>query len=332
MFFALMIGLIALWSCTPEKPESSPWESFQGVWASKDCELVRTAHYSLLFQRNGNILSSTLKKIKVEKNRIQVNTLAKAVFNNADQTAALKAKDLFEGNNIIIQHPPSNNLELQSHFYSIKEESAKISLFKEGQSMEELDTENNQLKIRQPDGKWETLTLIEKIEMTEPYDMSRDVTQENVGRRLQEWRLGTSCWKDPESPFWKIDIGTNQHLYTFTMNTDFLYCRAARIRSNNQGTVFSQNIRLVVRGENRDQGYIGYMPENNLEKAGSELVIDNSKFNAACGIAYDVDIYWSLNSFKDGEIKVNGCDQVYERHPSARDDEKMLEWIAFERY
>jgi hypothetical protein len=116
------------------------------------------------------------------------------------------------------------------------------------------------------------------------------------------------------------------------MNTDFLYCRAARIRSNDQGTVFSQNIRLVVRGENRDQGYIGYMPKDNLEKAGSELVIDNSKFDAACGIAYDVDIYWSLNSFQDGEIKVNGCDQVYERHPSSKDDESMLEWIAFERY
>ena len=332
MFCTLMILLITLLSCSPGEPESFPWESLQGVWANKDCELVRTAHYSLVFKRNGDILSSSLKKITPEKNRIQVNTLAKAVFNNADQNAALKAKDLFEDDDIIIQHPPSNNLELPNHTYSIKEETGKISLWEDEQLIEELDIENKQLKIKGHEGQWKTLTLIEEIEMTEPYDMPRNVTQDNIGRRLQEWRLGTSYWKDPESPFWKIDIGTNQHLYTFTMNTDFLYCRAARIRSNSKGTVFSQNIRLVVRGENRNQGYIGYIPEDNLEKAGSELVIDNSKFDAACGIAYDVDIYWSLNSFKDGEIKVNGCDQVYERHPSSKDDDRMLEWIAFERY
>jgi hypothetical protein len=116
------------------------------------------------------------------------------------------------------------------------------------------------------------------------------------------------------------------------MNNDFLYCRAARIRSNNQGSVFSQNIRLVVRGENRDHGYIGYMAENNYNKASSDIKIDNSKFNPTCGIAYDIDIYWSLNSFKDGEILLNGCYQIYSRNPANKDDDRMLEWIAFKRY
>jgi hypothetical protein len=116
------------------------------------------------------------------------------------------------------------------------------------------------------------------------------------------------------------------------MNTDFLYCRAARIRSNNQGTVFAQNIRLTVWGEKREERYVGYMAEDNLKASGSELEIDNSKFNSLCGIAYDVDIYWSLNSFKDGEIKVNGCAKVYGRLPANKDDDRMLEWIAFEKY
>jgi hypothetical protein len=186
--------------------------------------------------------------------------------------------------------------------------------------------------MKRPDGRWRTLTKIEDIAMTDPYDMPADVTQDNAGKRIQEWQLGTRYWKDPDSVFWKIDIGTNRHLYTFTMNDNFLYCRAARIRSNNQGTVFSQNIRLVARGENRDQGYISYMAPDNLEKAGSELEIDNTKFDSACGIAYDIDIYWSLHSFKEREIKVNGCDQVYERHPSSKSDADMLEWIAFMKY
>ncbi len=124
--------------------------------------------------------------------------------------------------------------------------------------VEELDFKSKKLRMKCADDRWETLFLIEKIEMFEPYNMPKNVTIDNIGQRIQEWQLGTSYWY-PDSVFWKIDIGTNKNLYTFTMNTDFLYCRAARIRSNNQGTVFTQNIHLTVWGEKRDERYAGYM-------------------------------------------------------------------------
>ncbi len=308
------------------------WDHFQGVWANKDCELVRTAGYSLLFERDGSTLSAALQKISAAKDRIQLNTRAMTVFDNSDESVALKAKDLFDSEKIIIQHPPDNELNLTNETYLIQKTDGKIMLLENGHLREELDIESGRLKMKRTDGRWKILTKIEDIAMTEPYDMPVDVTQDNVGKRIQEWQLGTRFWKAPDSVFWKIDIGTNRHLYTFTMNDNFLYCRAARIRSNNNGTVFSQNIRLVARGKTRDQGYISYMAADNLEKAGSELEIDNTKFDSACGIAYDIDIYWSLHSFKEGEIKVNGCDQVYERRPSSKNDADMLEWIAFMKY
>lgn len=308
------------------------WEHFQGVWANKDCELVRTAGYSLLFERDGSTLSAALQKVSATKNQINLNTRAKTVFDNSDESVTLKAKGLFDSQKIIIQHPPANECKLTDKNYSIEKTDGKVMLLENGQLREELDIEAGRLKMKRPDGRWQTLTKIEAITMTKPYNMPVDVTQDNVGKRIQEWQLGTRYWKDPDSVFWKIDIGTNQHLYTFTMNDNFLYCRAARIRSNNQGTVFSQNIRLVARGENRNHGYIGYMAPDNLEKAGSELDIDNTKFDSACGIAYDIDIYWSLHSYAEGEIKVNGCDQVYERRPSSKNDADMLEWITFKGY
>lgn len=329
IFFPL---LVFLFSCSSEEQEGINWDYFHGVWANENCELIRTANYSLLFERDGSIISSNLQRVTVEVTRINFNTRAKAVFNNSDSTVLLKAKYLFEKDEVVIQHPISNELLLTNKSYSIKKESGKLLLLENDHLVEELDIKNKTIKMKCADDRWETLFLIEKIEMSEPYDMPKNVTKDNIGQRIQEWQLGTSYWKIPNSVFWKIDIGTNKHLYTFTMNTDFLYCRAARLRSNNQGSVFAQNIRLTVWGEKRNERYVGYMAEDNLKASGSELEIDNSKFNSQCGIAYDVDIYWSLNSFKDGEIKVNGCDKVYFRIPANKDDDRMLEWIAFEKY
>ena len=325
------LSIVFLISCSSEQQDGTKWDYFHGVWANKNCELVRTANYSLLFERDGSIISSNLQRVSVKGSMINLNTRVKAMFNNSDSTVTLKAKDLFENNEVVIQHPMPNNLILTDKNCSIKKISGKILLLEDGNTVEELDFKNNELRMKLADNRWETLFLIEKIEMSEPYDMPRNVTEDNIGQRVQEWQLGTSYWY-PDSVYWKVDIGTNKHLYTFTMNNDFLYCRAARIRSNNQGSVFSQNIRLVVRGENRDHGYIGYMAENNYKKASSDIEIDNSKFNPACGIAYDIDIYWSLNSFKDGEIKVNGCDKVYFRLPANKDDDRILEWISYVPY
>ena len=328
IFFML---IVFSFSCSSEEQEGINWDYFNGVWANKNCELVRTANFSLLFERDGSIISSNLQRVTIEGTRINFNTRAKAVFNNSDNTVTLKAKDLFEKDEVVIQHPISNKLLLTNKSYSIKKESGKLLLLENDHLVEELDIKNKTIKMKCDDGRWETLFLIEKIEMSESYDMPQNVTEDNIGERVQEWQLGTSYWY-PDSVYWKVDIGTNKHLYTFTMNKDFLYYRAARIRSNNQGSVFSQNIRLVVRGENRDRGYIGYMAENNSKKASSDIEIDNSKFNPVCGIAYDIDIYWSLNSFKNGEIQVNGCAQIYYRNPANIDDDHMLEWIAFRQY
>ena len=74
------------------------------------------------------------------------------------------------------------------------------------------------------------------------------------------------------------------------------------------------------------------MADDNLANAGTDVIIDDLKFDVTCGIAYDVDIYWSLKSIEDNLIRLNGCDQEYVRTPAELDSPLMLEWIVYVPY
>jgi len=328
----LLFSIILINCSTEQKQAFENFDQFYGVWANENCEMVRTDSYSLFFERNGSVITSTLQKVTLRDQNLHFNTRGIAVFDNDSNTVALRAKDLEKGEEIIIEHRGENAPPLEKRSFSLQNTSGKLLLIENNEIIEELNIKEKSLKIKISNNQWEKLLLIEKLTMTDPYDMPENVSTENIGKRIQEWQLGASKWRDPNGIYWNFHLGTNKHHYTFTVNKDFLYCRAARIRSNNLGAVFAQNIRLVVRGETRDQGYIGYMAKNNLKISGAEIEIDNSMFNAMCGIAYDQDIYWSLNSFKDCEIQVNGCDQIYYRNPVGKDDDHMLEWITYIPY
>ena len=320
-------------SCTKSQPEQIlDFTQFYGVWASKDIELVRTAKFSLIFYRIDDVITSVLYRTEVEGNFVTFNARAMAQFDNSDESIALKAKDLLEGEDVIIRHDDEILPDLNKRQCRLESSLDKLFIKSGKDTLEELDTKTRTLKIRLSDGLWHTLKLIENLEVTEPYDMRREVTKTNLGECIQLWQLGSSFWKDENGTFWAFHLGTNKHLYTFTMNKGFLYCRAARIRSNSNGSVFSQNIRLVGRGNALDTGFIGFMAEDNLAKAGTDVIIDDSKFDATCGIAYDVDIYWSLKSIEDNLIRLNGCDQEYVRTPAKLDSLLMLEWIVYVPY
>ena len=68
-------------------------------------------------------------------------------------------------------------------------------------------------------------------------------------------------WANPENPH--IEIGTNKHFYIFTMMPNILYCRAAYIRHNNNGSVFAQNIRLMINDNTGEKA--AEMGDNNLK-------------------------------------------------------------------
>jgi hypothetical protein len=131
-----------------------------------------------------------------------------------------------------------------------------------------------------------------------------------------------------------IEIFTNRHSYVFTFNRRgddiMVYCRAARIRSNNNGTVFDQNIRLMMNRGN----FTAFMEPDNFAVSGQDIVIQDSLFtpNACYYGKAGTGIYWSVKSFNDTLITLNGCGQDYLYTRPHPDSQRMLEWFEFAEY
>jgi hypothetical protein len=107
-----------------------------------------------------------------------------------------------------------------------------------------------------------------------------------------------------------------------------VYCRAARQRSNDLGCLFAQNIRLMSNpGEHTCE-----MPQDNLAVSEAPLTINNSKFRSDQCV-FDADgIYWSFIRFDGDTAELNGCGEIYRYSRPKSDENRVMEWIAFDKY
>ncbi|MDE6479721.1 MAG: hypothetical protein K2L45_05565 [Muribaculaceae bacterium] len=174
----------------------------------------------------------------------------------------------------------------------------------------------------------ERMRKVEEIEIVAPYEMPECKDKSDVGKCLQEWRLGVKFVMQDGEPF--CEINTNRHLFIYSVVPSMVYIRAAATRNNDEGTLFFQNIRMM-KNQNTGEYTMSIMPENfNLAK--KDLEIDNSKFNAnACYFSEDGGIYWSLISYSPDLILLNGCGETYQVARPAKDD-PIEEWIKYMPY
>ncbi|MCX6221450.1 MAG: hypothetical protein NTZ69_10715 [Bacteroidia bacterium] len=240
-----------------------------GVWASKDCELLKTRNSILFFERNKNTISATL--IKYE------NSTKGLICHQIGRVSVI-------GNKIVSKY-------INTKLDSLIEESSIGTLT------------NQQLNIYS-NGNKQVLSNIEKIKIVEPYEML-DAEKDNIGLCLCQWRLGTRASYDNDILYFESQ--TNKHSYVFFIKGDYIYCRAARIRSNNNGTLFSQNIRLMFNPKEQT----GQMSPENLKISSKDLIIDNSKFDTTKCYFDSEGIYWSLIRFNKDSIFLNGCGEKY---------------------
>lgn len=188
------------------------------------------------------------------------------------------------------------------------------------------------LEIKTSDGKLDiggnTLTKVEDIETVEPYDMPLCNNKYNVGKCLQEWRLGLSCGVVDDMPY--CEINTNRHMFVYMVNKSMVYIRAAATRNNNNGTLFFQNIRMM-KNKNTGEYTMSIIPDN-FNVARHNLEIDDTKFNPnACTFNPDGGIYWSLISFTPDMILLNGCGETY-KVPRPTKESPLNEWIKYQPY
>lgn len=248
-----------------------------GVWAGRDMELVITEELILIFERKDHLIIASLFKQTQQNNLEYFQPKAIAIFDRETSRVGLKYYDH------ISQKEEIFGVDL---FRSISLESMKLS------------TLNEMI---------ESLTKIESI----PKDRLGEypiAENNNIGDCLRAWTLGVSFYENEETPSFSASIKTNKHSYTFSFNANannpMVYCRAARLSSNNNGSVFSQNIRMMK----NSREFTAYMAEDNLKMAGLELMIDDSQFqNNMCTFSEAGPIYWSLKEFTKDRIVLNGC-------------------------
>lgn len=187
------------------------------------------------------------------------------------------------------------------------------------------------LDIVRSDGKLtingQQMELVEAFKTSKPYNMSQCMKKTDVGKCLQQWRLGTKMKKSGDQVF--CEINTNRHMLVYMVAPSTVYIRAAATRNNDNGTLFAQNIRMM---KNNNTGeYTMHIYDDNLAKARDNLQIDNTKFTPdACNFT-DEGIYWSLISFSPDMILINGCGETYQV-PRPEKTSDLIEWIAFQPY
>lgn len=171
------------------------------------------------------------------------------------------------------------------------------------------------------------LNKVEDIKTVKPYDMPQCKSKLDVGRCLQQWRLGSGYGISGDMIY--CEINTNRHMFVYMVNQSMVYIRAAAARNNNHGTLFFQNIRMM---KNHNTGeYTMYIEPNNFKRSLDDLEIDNTKFQPnSCTFNPDGGIYWSLISFESDTILINGCGETYKvERPKL---ESNLEWIEYAQY
>lgn len=190
---------------------------------------------------------------------------------------------------------------------------------------------NEPLAISRVDGKLNigghTLKKVEEIKIVKPYEMTRCESKLDVGKCLQQWRLGAGYGISDDMLY--CEINTNRHMFVYMVNPSMVYIRAAATRNNDNGTLFFQNIRMM---KNLNTGeYTMYINPDNFRVSRNDLEIDNSKFQPdGCTFSPDGGIYWSLISFEPDVILLNGCGETYTvgRRPVENDCE-YIEYVPY---
>ncbi|MCP4569608.1 MAG: hypothetical protein GY841_18680 [FCB group bacterium] len=324
----LLLALLVAGGCSKEKIKKPvSFESTYGVWAGPDCELVRTEKYSLLFWKDGSRVSSSLTAHEFTGDSIRFDMRGMAVMDTTDFLYALECKDLVLGGEVVGVVDNDSLIELSELTCFFEDIIDKYVLTSELDIIEEYRPDQNRLRIRLPDGTWRMMKRIESFASTKPYH-PRKAKKNDIGECLQEWSLGVDIVQRHEGHVSGLTIGTNRHAYVFLIG-GMVYCRAARIRSNDNGTVFAQNIRMM----NNYREFTASMDENNLAKSEAAIYIIDSLFDPNLCVYADDGIYWSLKSFSDSLIILNGCggaDYSYKSVDTSSAD--RLEWFEFVSY
>jgi len=307
--------------------ETYKFEDTYGVWADAETELVRTGRFSIIFEKRGEFEVSALSTISYMNDSVIIDKRGEAVFDTAHKAIHIKMRDLLKGDSLLVEHDSLGMIELSRNVCAVEKIKNRLVLKVNGDVIEEYYPVEDRLYLVRPDGTRRELERVEKLTLAEAYDMPT-AKAENIGECLQRWQLGTGFQKHEEGFITGITVNTNRHSYIFYYTDNMIYCRAARLRHNNNGSLFAQNIRMMY--NNRE--FTASMPENNLTETSAEVEIVDSLFDPKICVFAENGIYWSVKDYTSDEITLNGCGQEYFIKRHDRDSNEILEWFEYDEY
>lgn len=283
-------------------------KQFYGVWANENIELVITERIILLFLVDGKEQISVLKTYELNEDRMNIFTKSVAYFNKSNKKASckyyLKSEDKWNewGNQNDFSQPRFKESFL------LRETGTSIEIVNKQTTFLKFNKVTKNLTIDSHLTKRQKLKQIEKIEIAN-FKIGTKATKVTVGECLVKWCLGTTYDENDVDQTFALEIFTNKHSYIYSFmkweGMQILYCRAARIKTNNNGSVFAQNVRMMK----NDNEFSANFPPNNFEISNQDIKINNDLFNPKSCVFIDGgnEIYWSLKNISDNLIILNGC-------------------------
>ena len=304
-----------------------------GVWVNEDSELVITGKMMLFYLYKGAEYISALITYEINENKLNLFTKAVSCFNKSTEKAICKYFNNTEKK--WKENGDKYNFPAQTYkkSFSLNETKVSLKISNNDEIFLKLNKKNNILTFHSSFTKNQNLEQIEKIEIDD-FKIGSKATKQTVGKCLSEWNIGSVFSEDDKKHTFTAKINTNKHSYIFSLDkfegNHILYCRAARISSNNNGSVFAQNIRLM---KNNNE-FSANMVLNNLETSKQEINIKNDLFNPNSCVFIDGgnEIYWSLKDFSDDEIILNGCGDEEYKYIRPIKENDGYEYFKFESY
>lgn len=307
VFLVLGALVIILSSGCMKKIDKQLFQPFYGVWANENCQLIRTERFSILFNKQNDAITATLKKVNISKNTLKYNTKGVFHFNTVSKKIIAKAQSLIDSTVIIINENSNDLCKLETKNCNINritqnKKLVKIQILNKNTIEEELDVQNNILHVRLANGNVEKLRMVEKISVI-PKNAFRvsEPASYGCGYCLSHWQLGTKIYKVGNRDEISITTPQNSYVIGYGMVGDkpVIHARAARICTSDDGMQLKQNTRLMY----NPIEYTAWIKDDIFSTLQEELLINNSDYHKNTDFA-KYGIFWKVISYNSESIQL----------------------------
>ncbi len=290
-----------------KKIEKQLFQPFYGVWANKNTQLIRTEQFSILFTKQNDAITAILKKVDIAKNTVKYNTKGVFHFSTANKKLIAKAQSLIDSTVVVINENSDDLYKLQTKNCDINriiqnEELVKIQTLNKNRIEEELDVQNNILRIRLANGDIESLRMIEKISVIAKNALRiSEPASYGCSYCLTHWQLGTKVYKVGNRDEINITTPQNSYVIGYGMygNKPVIHARAAKIKTSERGMLLKQNTRLMY----NPIEYTAWMENNIVNVLNKQLAIKETTSQNNSNIAAN-GVFWEVISCNPASIQL----------------------------